>query len=147
MHKKLAVKNSWGSPVESYTVLMCSHSSVQGMGAMWSWEVRHSLGSGTMACGLQPPLCCWHSPAISHHTHWCAWWVSLQPLSAGQIMSSKLSISSQSLPWLPQSHTHIPGLPGCPSCTDRASNTHPEVLPLAGTTCVTCALDQQDTPA
>lgn len=55
---------------KSNTVLMCSHSSLQLDG--WSWEVRHSLGSGTVKCGLQHPLYCW--PLCSHflpHTFMC----------------------------------------------------------------------------
>lgn len=80
-----------------------------------------------------------HPPATSHHTHLCAWLVFLQPLNAGQRTSSKLCIRSQYLPGVPShTHTHIPVLPGCPSCTDQLIT-----LPSVGATCVTCVLDQQ----
>lgn len=88
-----------------------------------------------MRCGLQHPLYCW--PPSSHfppHTFMC-----MISVLAGQRTSSKLCIRSQYLPGVPShTHTHIPVLPGCPSCTDQLIT-----LPSVGATCVTCVLDQQ----
>lgn len=139
--KMLTVKNYWGSPVKSDTVLMCSH--------RWSHvELRGQtqLGEWTVRCGLQHPLYCW--PLCSHfppHTFMCM----ISVLAAFECRTNnelKLWLDHNLFHDLSPNHIHMPGLPDCPSCTDRAKNILPELLPLAGTSGVTVFWISRDTP-
>lgn len=117
---------------------MCSPSPIQ----LYGWS-HVKLRSGRAREVAQWDLCTLcavgHSLVVSHHTHLCAWSVFLQPRNAGQIMSSKLCIRSQSLPSLPQSHTHTLGY-----LTALSAQT--EQITLTQSRKHLCHLDQQGHP-